>query len=150
VIAAVAHALRCVRIVQAIEIELPARDVALQWTRFDWRSEVAGPGTRWRVAPADGAVVPRIAWRCRDGARVRGIVDFRRSGQSRTSVALRFDRAPAGLAGRLTGSLGLLRTVVARELRRFKEAVETRHHLRARRDLQRRELERFRALTKGR
>jgi len=148
-IAAVARAPRSVRIEQAIEIDLPARDVALQWTRFDWRSEVSGPGTRWRVAPVDGAVAPRIAWRCLDGARVRGIVDFRRSGQSRTAVALRFDCAPAGLAGRLTGSLGLLRSVVARELRRFKEAVETRHHLRARRELQRRELERFRALTSG-
>jgi hypothetical protein len=149
-IAGVAPARRTVRIEQAIEIELPVREVASQWTRFDWRGEVAGPDRVSSAAPIDPSAGRSIAWRCLGLVLVRGVVGFEPRGRSRTGVALRVECAASGFVVRVGGSLGLIAALVARDLRRFKRTVESRQHERARRELQRSELERFRNLTAGR
>jgi uncharacterized membrane protein len=135
---------RAPRLEHSIEIDVPVRHAYSQWTRFDWRREITGAEIDWNSAIVETETDQRIAWRI--NSRLRATVDFRPLGSHRTGVALRIDRVPESLLGRLVRSFRILPPAAERELRRFKRKIESVHHRLVRSEMRRRELERFRSL----
>lgn len=137
---------RAVRMEQSIAIDVPVEQVCSHWTHFDWRGENGAQDIGWSAANLEIQPDRRVAWRSGSGARFRGVVDFHPLGDERTWVALQIDCVPVTLLERLDCSLGLVAAAVARELRRFKETIETAKHRLGCYEERRREIERFQSL----
>ncbi|MGQ4416898.1 SRPBCC family protein [Streptomyces sp. SAS_269] len=131
---------------ETIEIAVPVRTAYDQWTQFKSfprfmtvvkRVEQVKPNvTTWviGVGPVcrefEAEIVEqepdtRVAWRSLERRPShRGEVSFRPTAEGSTSVSLRLEVEPRGVAGALTVVPGLTRRVVRAELGHFKEYIE--------------------------
>ena len=110
-----------IHIRRSLEIDAPLSEVYAAWTAFE-----------------AGLRLQRLDW--------TASVDLQPLGERRTRVAFRLSGRPKGWLSTIECGLGLCSTSVDRALLRFKTSLETRQHVLARRELQRVELDRFRAL----
>ncbi|GGY70091.1 SRPBCC family protein [Streptomyces omiyaensis] len=132
-----------------IRVDAPVRRVYDQWTQFEefprfmhgvaaveqrddrhlhWRTGIAGFRREFDAEIVDQVPDERIAWRSvGDGVRQRGVVTFTPLDATHTRVRVVLELEPEGLAERAASALGVVRSRVSGDLRRFKDFVEDRH-----------------------
>jgi hypothetical protein len=130
-----------------IEVEVPLRATYDQWTQFEefpafmqgvdevrqlddthlhWVANIAGVRREWNARITEQIPDRVVAWTSAGGTPNDGLVTFEAAGAHRTRVTLRLDLEPDGELGTTGDALGVVRSRVRGDLRRFKEYIEAR------------------------
>jgi uncharacterized membrane protein len=130
---------------QTIDIDLPLQTVYNQWTRFEdfplfmqgvtgvkqldcqrleWQVRLAGWEKTWQAEIYEQEPDECIALRSTNGVKVSGRVDFGPLGANCTRLFLHLNYEPEGLLEKTAAAVGLVKTKVLGDLRRFKEFIE--------------------------
>jgi uncharacterized membrane protein len=133
------------RIEEQISVDVPVRVAYDRWTRFEdfpsfmdgverveqiddktlrWTAKVANVTKTWTATIVDQTPDTRIAWKSTDGTENAGAVLFGSDRAGQTTVTLRIDAEPDGVAETVGDALGFLRRRVRGDLERFKDLVE--------------------------
>ena len=133
--------------IEAIEVDVPVRTAYDQWTQFEdfphfmegvkdivqrddahltWTIEIAGQKREFDAEITEQVPDERVAWRTTDGTTHAGVVTFHRIGDSRTRVTLQLTTVPEGAVEQLGDKLGLVKSRVKGDMKRFKEFIESR------------------------
>jgi len=132
---------------KSIEVEAPPSAVYNQWTQFEtfpefmdgvksvtqigddrlhWVAEIAGKEKEWDALITEQVPDQRIVWTSEGGAYNTGFVTFQPVDENRTTVTLRIDYDPEGLAESTGDALGFVGRRVEGDLKRFREFIEER------------------------
>jgi uncharacterized membrane protein len=135
------------RILEDIEVAVPARVAYDQWTKFEsfprfmagidrvvhindrtleWTATIAGVVKHWRAQITEQEPDQVVSWRSIEGRRNDGRVRFESLGPERTMVKLELDVEPEGFVERATDALGVVERRVRADLLRFRDLVEAR------------------------
>jgi uncharacterized membrane protein len=135
------------RIVESIDVDVPVRAAYDQWTQFEdfprfmegvksvrqlddttleWTAEINGVERSWRAEIGEQEPDRVVAWRSTSGARNDGRVSFESLDPSRTRATLELDVEPDDALEKAGDALGLVERQVEKDLRRFKEFIESR------------------------
>ena len=135
------------RIIEEIEVDVPARVAYDQWTQFEsfprfmegierviqlddttleWTATIAGKVKHWRAEITEQRPDELIAWRSVEGAQNDGMVRFDAVEPSRTLITLQVDVEPEGLVEKAGDALGVVERRVRGDLERFSDFVENR------------------------
>ncbi|WP_067973898.1 SRPBCC family protein [Nocardiopsis trehalosi] len=133
--------------IEAIEVDVPVRTAYDQWTQFEdfphfmegvkdvvqrddthltWTIEIAGQKREFDAEITEQVPDERVAWRTTDGTTHAGVVTFHRIGDTRTRVTLQLTTVPEGAVEKLGDKLGLVKSRVKGDMKRFKEFIESR------------------------
>jgi uncharacterized membrane protein len=91
-----------------------------------WVAEFGGSRPEWDAEITEQKPDERVAWRNTDGRENAGVVTFHRLDDARTRVMVQLDFVPEGVKEKLGDALGTPDRRVKRDLRRFKELIESR------------------------
>jgi uncharacterized membrane protein len=132
---------------KTIVVDVPISAAYNQWTQFEefprfmegikevrqlddqhlhWRAELMGQEVEWDAAITEQLLERHIAWRSISGARSAGTVSFEPVDAGRTRITLRMEAEPRGALETIGDWAGVLSSRVERDLRRFKEFIESR------------------------
>jgi len=132
---------------EAVEVEVPVRNVYDQWTQFEefpkfmegveevkqiddthlhWKGEIAGKKKDWNARITEQIPDERIAWTAEGGAYNAGVVTFHKLSDAKTRVMLQLEFQPEGVVEKAGDMLGLVRTRAKGDMKRFKEFIESR------------------------
>jgi uncharacterized membrane protein len=135
------------RIETSIECEVPVRTAYNQWTQFEsfpqfmegveqveqvddtnlhWVARVAGKRVEWDAKIVGQEPDKLISWASTSGRVTNGNVEFQELGPSKCRIDLVMTYEPEGAVENLGDWLGIVRTRVQGDLRRFKEFIESR------------------------
>ena len=136
------------RVEESIEVRVPVRTAYNQWTEFEtfpefmegverveqktdtlthWVTKVAGAEREFDARITEQIPDERVAWTTVEGeTRQAGVVTFHRLDEDRTKVMLQLDHEPDGMKDTVGDKLGLVRSRVKGDLKRFKEFIEER------------------------
>lgn len=141
------HSGRTSTIEDSIEIDVPVSTAYNQWTQFEefpkfmegvrevrqvddthlhWRAEIGGKEEEWDAEITEQVPDTRIAWRSTNGPSNAGVVKFYKLSDSKTRIVLQMDYGPRSFAEQLGDALGLVKARTSRDLRGFKEFLESR------------------------
>jgi uncharacterized membrane protein len=131
---------------KGIEVGVPVQTAYNQWTQFEsfpefmegvkevkqiddkrlhWSAEVAGRDTEWDAEITEQIPDERIAWKSVSGQPNSGVVTFHRLTEGTCKVMLQLESEPQGLTQTVGDKLGFLDGQVERDLKRFKEYIES-------------------------
>jgi len=132
---------------QDIDIAVPVDVAYAQWTQFEdfprfmknvkevrqlddtrllWTADVAGTEHTWEAKIVEQEPNRRISWHATEGLQNGGSVTFEPTdGGSNTHVHVELEYEPEGLKEKLGSVIGAGSALVAADLERFKELVET-------------------------
>jgi uncharacterized membrane protein len=134
-------------VTEAIEVDVPLRTAYNQWTQFEefpqfmedvksvtqiddttlrWVAEIGGEQQEWRAEIVDQEPDSRIAWEAVGGNGPNGVVSFEPVDEGTTGIIVTFEWEPEGAKESIGAFLGLDSRRVKKELKRFKELIETR------------------------
>jgi len=134
-------------IVEAVDVDVPVRTAYDQWTQFEtfpefmdgvksvrqlddttleWVAEIAGREKRWQATITEQQPDQRIAWTATEGAHNAGVVTFHHLDDRRSRVTLQLDVEPDGAIEAVGDALGVVRSQVKDDMKRFKEFIESR------------------------
>ena len=135
------------RVDKTIEVDVPVRVAYDQWTQFEefprfmegvesvtqatdetvhWVAEVAGKRKEWDARITEQQPDRVIAWMGFGDADNMGRVSFEPVDGDRTRVGVAIDYEPDGAVEKVGDALGVVGRRVERDLRRFKEFIESR------------------------
>ena len=134
---------------ESIDVEVPVRTAYNQWTQFEefpkfmegieevrqmdettlhWVAEIAGRRREWDAKITEQHPDLRVAWMSIEGAHNAGVVTFHRITDGVTRIMLQLEFQPEGLAEKVGDAVGVVRSRVKGDLKRFKEFIEGRGH----------------------
>lgn len=134
-------------VIETIDVDVPVRTAYDQWTQFEdfphfmegvitivqhgdkrltWVIDVAGQRREFDAEVIEQLPDERIAWRTIDGVTHAGVVTFHRLDDSSSRVTLQMHTVPEGMVEKLGDKLGLVKSRVKNDMRRFKEFIESR------------------------
>ena len=134
---------------KSIEVNVPLRTAYNQWTQFEdfpkfmesvhevrqvddrhlhWRADVAGKEEQWDAEITEQIPDERIAWRSISGAKNAGVVTFHKISDSATRIMLQMDYDPRTIDEKVGDALGIVKSRLKGNLKRFKEFLEGRGH----------------------
>jgi uncharacterized membrane protein len=132
---------------QSVEVEVPIRQAYDQWTQFEefprfmegverveqrddrhlhWVASFGGRTHEWDAEITEQAPEERVAWRNVDGKDNAGVVMFHKIDDDTTRIMVQMDWAPEGIAEQVGSALGADDRRLKRDLRRFKQFIESR------------------------
>ena len=132
---------------QSVEVEVPIRQAYDQWTQFEefprfmegverveqrddrhlhWVASFGGRTHEWDAEITEQAPEERVAWRNVDGKDNAGVVTFHKIDDGTTRIMVQMDWAPEGIAEEVGSALGADDRRLKRDLRRFKQFIESR------------------------
>lgn len=132
---------------ESVEVAVPVRTAYNQWTQFEsfpefmeavvsvtqgadtmthWVTEVGGAVREFDAQIVEQIPDTRIAWRSLDGPDQAGVVTFHRLDDEHCRVMLQMTFEPDGVVETVGDKLGIVRSQVETDLRRFKEFIEAR------------------------
>lgn len=132
---------------EGIEVEVPVRTAYNQWTQFEdfpkfmegvtqvlqlddqrlqWKAKIAGAEREWEAKITEQEPDDRIAWTAIDGAHNSGVVTFHRLDDNSCRVMLQLEFDPDGIVEQAGDKLGVVKTRVKGDLKRFKGFIESR------------------------
>ncbi len=132
---------------EGIEVNVPVRTAYNQWTQFEdfpqfmegvkeckqitdsrlrWRAEILGVEREWEAEIDEQTPDQRIAWHAIDGTTNAGVVTFHRLDDNSSKVMLQLEFEPEGIVETAGDFLGVLKTRLKGDLKRFKEFIESR------------------------
>jgi uncharacterized membrane protein len=135
------------KIEESVEVQVPVRTAYNQWTQFEdfpefmdgvkeckqitdtrlrWRAEILGVEREWEAEIDEQTPDQRIAWHAIDGTTNAGVVTFHRIDDGTCKVMLQLEFEPEGIVETAGDWLGILKTQVKGDLKRFKDFIETR------------------------
>ncbi|GLU48192.1 SRPBCC family protein [Nocardiopsis ansamitocini] len=133
-------------VIEAVEVDVPVRQVYDQWTRFEsfpefmggveritqqddthslWEVSVGGQHREFEAVVTEQVPDERIAWKSVDGVSHAGVVTFHRIGPQRTRVTLQLHTAPEGVVEQLGDKLGVVKARVKSDMKHFREFIES-------------------------
>ncbi|TDQ46351.1 SRPBCC family protein [Actinorugispora endophytica] len=134
-------------VIEAVEVDVPVRQVYDQWTRFEtfprfmegverveqrddthtfWQVSMGGQKREFEAVITEQIPDERIAWKSVDGTTHSGVVTFHRLDPSHTRVTLQMVTAPEGMVEKLGDKLGVVKSRAKGDMKRFKEFIEER------------------------
>ena len=132
---------------ESIEVQVPVGTAYNQWTQFEefprfmegveevqqitdsrvrWKAKVAGQEREWEAEITEQTPDERIAWTGFGGADNAGVITFHRIDDDTTRVMLQMEFEPDDALEKTGDALGLVKTRVKDDLKRFKEFIESR------------------------
>jgi uncharacterized membrane protein len=132
---------------ESVEVQVPVRTAYNQWTQFEefpefmegveqvkqltdtrvhWVAEIAGQRREWDADITEQVPDQRIAWRSTEGATNAGVVTFHRLDDGKSRVMLQLEFEPEGAVEKAGDKLGVVKTRVKNDLKRFKSFIENR------------------------
>ncbi|MCP2321198.1 Polyketide cyclase / dehydrase and lipid transport [Nocardia amikacinitolerans] len=130
-----------------VDVDVPVHTAYNQWTQFEtfpqfmegveavqqiddrhthWRIHV-GPSTReFDATITEQHPDERVAWKSDSGPRHAGVITFHRLDDTHTRVTAQMDVDPEGFVENVADKLGVLEHRVDRDMKRFKEFIESR------------------------
>ena len=132
---------------EGIEVDVPVRTAYNQWTQFEdfpefmegvkeckqitdtrlrWRAEILGVEREWEAEIDEQTPDQRIAWHAIDGTTNAGVVTFHRIDDGTCKVMLQLEFEPKGIVETAGDYLGILKTQIKGDLKRFKDFIESR------------------------
>jgi uncharacterized membrane protein len=132
---------------ESIVVNVPVSTAYNQWTQFEdfpkfmdnvrevrqldethlhWHANIAGKEEEWDAEITEQIPDKRIAWRSIGGVRNSGAVIFDKISDSATRITLRMEYEPQNVVEKIGDVLGLVRLQARKNLRRFKEMIESR------------------------
>jgi len=132
---------------ESIEVGVPVRTAYNQWTQFEdftqfmegvkevkqitdtrlrWRAEILGVEREWEAEIDEQVPDERIAWHAIDGTTNAGVVTFHRIDDGMCKVMLQLELEPEGIVETAGDWLGVVKTRIKGDLKRFKEFIESR------------------------
>lgn len=93
-----------------------------------WKVEIDGVKREFDATITEQIPDTRIAWKAEGEVKQAGVVDFHKLSQDSTRVDLLLDMEPEGLVEQAGDKLGFVERRVAKDLRSFKDFVESRPH----------------------
>jgi uncharacterized membrane protein len=132
---------------ESIDVGVPVRTAYNQWTQFEdfpqfmegvkevkqitdtrlrWRAEILGVEREWEAEIDQQIPDERIAWHAIDGTTNAGVVTFHRIDDGQCKVMLQLEVEPEGIAETTADWLGILKTQIKGDLKRFKQFIEGR------------------------
>jgi uncharacterized membrane protein len=134
---------------KSIDVDCHVTTAYNQWTQFEefpkfmegvedvtqvgnrhlhWKVEIDGVKREFDATITEQIPDTRIAWKAEGEVKQAGVVDFHKLSQDSTRVDLLLDMEPEGLVEQAGDKLGFVERRVAKDLRRFKDFVESRPH----------------------
>ena len=134
---------------ESIDVNVPVSTAYNQWTQFEdfpkfmesvhevrqvddrhlhWRADVAGKEEQWDAEITEQIPDERIAWRSISGAKNAGVVTFHKISDSATRIMLQMDYDPRTIDEKVGDALGIVKSRLKGNLKRFKEFLEGRGH----------------------
>ena len=134
---------------KSIDVDCYVTAAYSQWTQFEefpefmdgveevtqigdrhlhWKVKIGGVKREFDATITEQIPDTRIAWKADGDVRQAGAVDFHKLSQDRTRVDLLLDMDPEGLAEQAGDKLGFVERHVAKDLKQFKEFVESQPH----------------------
>jgi uncharacterized membrane protein len=131
----------------SIDVNVPVSTAYNQWTQFEefpkfmegveevkqiddtrlhWRAEIAGKTEEWYAEISEQTPDQRIAWHSISGAEHSGVVTFHYIDENTTHIMLQIDYNPEGFIENVGDALGIVKSRMAGDLKRFKEFIEKR------------------------
>ncbi len=135
------------QVIETVEVNVPVQAAYDQWTRFEtfpqfmegverieqrddththWEISIGGQRREFDAVITEQIPDERVAWKSVDGTTHAGVVTFHRLDPQHTRVTLQMDTAPEGMVEKLGDKLGVVKTRVKGDLKRFKEFIEKR------------------------
>jgi len=132
---------------ESIDVSVPVRTAYNQWTQFEdfpqfmegveevkqitdtrlrWRAEILGVEREWEAEIDQQIPDERIAWHAIDGTTNAGVVTFHRIDDGQCKVMLQLEVEPEGIVEKAGDWLGVLKTRIKGDLKRFKQFIEGR------------------------
>ncbi|UVT17414.1 MAG: SRPBCC family protein [Nitrospira sp.] len=132
---------------KAIDLNVSVRTAYNQWTQFEefprfmegveqvrqiddkhlhWKASIGGKQEVWDAEITEQVPDQRIAWRSQHGAKNEGIVIFSPVTEGKSKINLRIEHEPHGVVERTDDAVGVVSQRVERDLKRFKEFIESR------------------------
>lgn len=134
---------------KSIDVDCHVTTAYNQWTQFEefpkfmegvedvtqvgnrhlhWKVEIDGVKREFDATITEQIPDTRIAWKAEGEVKQAGVVDFHKLSQDSTRVDLLLDMEPEGLVEQAGDKLGFVERRVAKDLRSFKDFVESRPH----------------------
>ena len=132
---------------EGIEVNVPVKTAYNQWTQFEdfpqfmegvkeckqitdsrlrWRAEILGVEREWEAEIDEQTPDQRIAWHAIDGTTNAGVVTFHRIDDNTCKVMLQLEFEPEGIVEAAGDFLGVLKTQLKGDLKKFKGFIESR------------------------
>jgi uncharacterized membrane protein len=132
---------------KSIDVEAPVSTLYNQWTQFEefpqfmegveqvtqlddqrlhWVANVGGQRKEWYARITEQVPDERIAWTSEGGTFTSGVVRFHRLDENRARVMLQMEYDPESIVEEVGDKLGFVTRRVERDLKRFKEFIESR------------------------
>lgn len=132
---------------KSVDVAVPINMAYNQWTQFEdfpefmadvesvtqiddrhlhWVVEVGGFQRSFDTEITEQHPEERIAWRSTEGTEQAGVVTFHKLDDNLTRVTLQMEMEPAGAAETVGEKTGLVGQVVERDMKNFKEFIESR------------------------
>ncbi|MBB4932772.1 putative membrane protein [Lipingzhangella halophila] len=134
-------------LIETVEVNVPVHTAYNQWTQFEdfphfmsgvsqviqrddthmtWTIDIAGQEREFAVEITEQYPDERVAWRTTDGTTHAGVVTFHHLSEGWARVTLQLDTVPEGVAEQLGDKLGLVKSRIKGDMKRFKEFIEQR------------------------
>ena len=135
------------QVTESVDVKVPVSTAYNQWTQFEefpsfmggveqvqqlddthlhWVAEIAGKRDEWDAEITEQKPDERVAWTARGGKGNAGVVTFHRLSDDETRVTVQLDWQPEGMVENVGTALGFDDRQVSKDLKRFKEIIETR------------------------
>ncbi len=136
------------KVEESVEVDVPVRTAYDQWTQFEtfphfmdgverieqrtdrlthWVTKIGGVSKEFDAEITEQIPDERVAWRAVGGeVKQAGVVTFHRLSADRTKVMLQLDYEPEGLTENVGDKLGIVKSKITGDLKRFKTFIEDR------------------------
>ena len=132
---------------QSIDVDVPVRTAYNQWTQFEsfpqfmggvdsvtqqdeththWKTSIGGVEREFDATITEQHPDERVAWTSTDGKTHAGVVTFHRISDTTTRVMVQIDWETESLAEKLGAAVSLDDHQVKKDLKKFKEFIESR------------------------
>ena len=134
------------QVTKSVDVKVPVGTAYNQWTQFEefpnfmegvervqqlddthlhWVAEIAGKRESGMLRSPSRQPDERVAWTARGGKGNAGVVTFHRLSDDETRVTVQLDWQPEGMVENVGKALGFDDRQVSKDLKRFKEIIET-------------------------
>ncbi|MEH1125875.1 SRPBCC family protein [Micromonospora sp. CPCC 206061] len=134
-------------VTESVDVAVPVRTAYNQWTQFEefpqfmegvqevrqmsdtmthWKVEIGGIKREFDARITEQLPDERVAWTSTAGTKQAGVVTFHRLDDTHSRVTAQMEFEPEGAVEKGADKLGVLKTRVKGDLKRFKEYIEQR------------------------
>ncbi|MEJ3744741.1 SRPBCC family protein [Actinomycetes bacterium KLBMP 9797] len=134
-------------VTESVDVAVPVRTAYNQWTQFEefpqfmegvqevrqlsdtmthWKTEIGGVKREFDARITEQLPDERVAWTSTGGIKQAGVVTFHRLDETHSRVTAQMEFEPEGATEKAADKLGVVKTRVKGDLKRFKEYIESR------------------------